>query len=84
MGIIRKSEDQHYIYEHSELAVLVAIDKEQVNLIKKFWKSNKGKKDLPNDTVKGHRFVHDDEQESLKIDFENMEDFEIKLLQKYA
>lgn len=84
MGIIRKSEDQHFIYEHSELAILVALTKNQVNIIKKFWKTYKGKSSVPSDTVEGNRFIHDDEQESLKIDFDNLEHFEIKYLQKYA
>lgn len=84
MGIIRKSEDQHFIYEHSELAILVALTKDQANLIKQFWKTYKGKSNPPAETVEGHRFIHDEVQESLKIDFEKLEHFEIRHLQKYA
>jgi hypothetical protein len=84
MGIIRKSEDQHFVYEHTELGILVAVGKEDTAKIKSFWKTNKAKTNPANDTIEGYKFVFDEEQESLKIDFEKLEKFEIKFLSKYA
>lgn len=83
MPIIKKSENEHLVYEHAELGILVAITKDEAKAIKKFWKQYKGKKDVPNDTVKGHPFVFDEEQESLKIDFASEGSYEIKFLQKF-
>jgi len=84
MAIIRKTEAQHIIYEHAELECLVAINKSDVTIIKKFWNTNKGKSKLQNDLIKGYRFVFDEEQDSLIIDFDNQEEFEIQYLKKYA
>jgi hypothetical protein len=84
MGIIRKSDEQHIIYEHSELEILIAINKEDVKTIKTFWKNNKGKSSQGTDKIEGHKFIFDEEQGSLKIDFENLDKFEIRFLSKYA
>ncbi len=84
MAILKSIKPQHLIYEHAELNILVAIPTKDTQKIKSFWKSNKGKSNIPTDTIQGYRFVHDDEQESLKIDFSTLEDFEIRSLQKYA
>ena len=83
MPTLRSNTNQHLVYEHAELAVLVAVEKAEQVKIKKFWKQYKGKQDLPSDSVVGFPFVHDEEQESLKIDFDSPGNYEIKHLKKF-
>ncbi len=83
MAVLRKIDNQHIIYEEKTLGVLVAIKKENTAQIKRYWKQNKGKSEQPDDTIQGFSFVHDEEQESLRIDFENEMEFKIKNLEKF-
>ncbi len=69
-------------FEEMELGTLVAINVEDQKTIKQFWKA-KDKSTLKTKTVKGYSFVHDEEQDSLKIDFSEEKEFEIKNLQKF-
>ncbi len=70
------------MYEETELGILVAINVENQKSIKQFWKA-KDKSTVKPQTVKGHSFIHDEEQDSLKIDFSEEKEFEIKNLQKF-
>jgi hypothetical protein len=83
MTILRKTESDFQIYENTDLGILVAIKTSDNSTIKAFWKANKGKSIPANDTISGHPFVFDEEQGSLKIDFSQVNTYEIKYLQKY-
>jgi hypothetical protein len=74
---------EYLIYENEKSNQLVAIDKSNQSIIKNFWKSYKGKANLPADTVNGYMFIPDAEQKSLKIDFSKELTFEIKHLKKF-
>ena len=82
MGILRTVKSEYDIYENTKLNGLVAIQREDVKTIKTFFKKNKGKKPLPNDTVPGFKFITDQEFETLKIDFDHPTKFDIKDLVK--
>ncbi len=69
-------------YEETELGILVAVNLENQKVIKQFWKT-KDKSQVKPKTVKGYAFIHDEEQDSLKIDFSEEKEFEIKNLQKF-
>lgn len=73
----------YFIYEHTEQGHLVAIRMSDLKEMKKYWQLNKGKKPLPADKIKGFPLVHDDEQDSLKIDFSEEFEYEIRLLNKF-
>lgn len=81
MGILLKSQDSYFIYEEKELGILVAIEKEDQKLIKKYWKS----KDKSEITTKigGFPLIQTEEQESLKIDFTKKIEYEISHLDKF-
>lgn len=81
MDINKKSESQYLIYEEGELGILVAIHKSDQTIIKKYWKS-KGERDL-SASIAGHPFVHDEEQDSLKIDFNQEQQYLITNLKKF-
>jgi hypothetical protein len=81
MEINQKSESAFYIYEESELGILVAIHKTDQSIIKKYWKS-KGEKDA-SASISGHPFIQDEEQGSLKIDFSQEQQFLISNLSKF-
>ncbi len=82
MGILRTIKSEYEMYENTKLKCLVAIERDNCKTIKAYFKKNKGKKSLPNDTVPGFMFVNDDEFDSLKIDFEKPLKFEISSLVK--
>ncbi|TLX72585.1 hypothetical protein E9993_17260 [Labilibacter sediminis] len=82
MGILRTIKSDYEMYENQKLECLVAIQREDCKMIKSFFKKYKGKKDMPNDQIPGYKFVMDEEFESLKIDFENKYEFEIRDLVK--
>ena len=84
MTVLRTIKPQHVIYEHVELNILVAISVDLTDLIKKYWKENKGKSVLNSDKISGFRMIHDENQDSLNIAFDNQEQFEIKQLKKYT
>ncbi len=69
-------------YEETELGVLVAINLDNQKLIKKYWKT-KDKSKLDYQSVKGFLFIHDEEQDSLKIDFSEEKEFALKNLEKF-
>ena len=69
-------------FEETELGTLVAINVENQKLIKKYWKT-KDKSKVASHVVKGYSFIHDEEQDSLKIDFSEEKEFEIKNLAKF-
>lgn len=73
----------YFIYEHVRLECLVAVRTTDLKMIKNYWKLNKGKNPLPNDTVKGFPMIQDDEQDSLKIDFTKEFDYEIREMNKF-
>lgn len=78
---IKVNQVQHQEFEHKD-GYLVAIEKELSKQIGLFYKANKGKKKLPNTTIAGYKFVMDEEFNSLKINFDEAHDFQIKNLTK--
>lgn len=82
MEILRTIKSDYEMYENQRLECLVAIDREECNVIKSYFKKYKGKKEQPKDKVSGFKFVTDKEFDSLKIDFENKLEFQIKDLVK--
>lgn len=83
MAILKKEGGEHLVYELEGQGILVAIEKSQANTIKKYWKKYKGKSEQPEDTISGFPFIHDEEQDSLKIDFSEVQSYQIKLLKKF-
>jgi hypothetical protein len=83
MGILKKEGGDHLVYTLENEGILVAIEKQQASSIKKYWKKYKGKPEQPDDTISGFPFVHDDAQNSLKIDFSEEKHYCIKLLKKF-
>ncbi|MCH2229098.1 MAG: hypothetical protein MK105_02045 [Crocinitomicaceae bacterium] len=83
MGIIKKEGGAHVVFEIEQEGILVAIEKQNTSAIKKYWKKYKGKSEQPEDTVQGFPFVHDEVQNSLKIDFTNECSYPIKSLKKF-
>lgn len=67
-------------YEETELGILIAMESTELAKINTYRK-NKGEK-VPN-TVIGYPFVHCDEQNSLKIDFEQKQEYLIDNLKKF-
>lgn len=82
MGILREVKSDYEMYEHQTLECFVAIERDDCKEIKAYYKANKGKKPLPSQKVKGYRFILDEEFASLKIDFSEEHQFEIKELSK--
>ena len=82
MGILKTIKSDYGMYENIRLECLVAIEREDCKTIKSFYKKNKGKVPLPNDKVPGYKFVNDEEFDSLKIDFDHPQKFEIRDLKK--
>lgn len=80
MEIKMPKKAQILIYEEVELGILVAIETSELLKINEYRKS-KGKGTV--NTVTGSPFVHCDEQESLKIDFEQKNEYLIDNLQKF-
>ena len=74
---------EYLIYENAALGILVAIDKKEQKLIKQFWKKNKGKSMVENNTINGFPLIHSEEQDSLKIDFSEQKSYLIKDLVKF-
>lgn len=83
MELHKKLSNDYLVYEHKELGLLVAIEKADQIMIKKFWKKNKGKSILEKDVIKGYPFVYDEEQDSLKIDFSEQKEYAIRSLVKF-
>lgn len=83
MTLIKKGGGDHLVYELEGQGILVAIEKQQISSIKKYWRKYKGKSEQPDDTVPGFPFIHDEEQDSLKIDFSEEQFYCIKLLKKF-
>jgi hypothetical protein len=83
MGILKKEGGEHLVYELEEEGILVAIEKSQASTIKKYWKKYKGKSVQPEDMIAGFPFIHDEEQDSLKIDFTQEGMYPIKRLKKF-
>ena len=71
---------EHIVYEHQAMGKLVAVEKVESKKIGAFFKKYKGKKSKPNDKVTGFWFVMDEEYNSLKIDFSEEVELEIKEL----
>jgi len=78
MGILRNIKSDYEVYENTTLGCLVAIERNDCKQIKAYRKKYKGKEPLPDEVVKGYKFVMDEEFESLKIDFTQQFDFQIK------
>ena len=83
MGVLKKEGGDHLVYTLEEEGILVAIEKQYASSIKKYWKKYKGKSEQPDDTISGFPYVHDEEQNSLKIDFSEQKLYHIKLLKKF-
>lgn len=83
MQILKKVDNQHFIYEEVELKILVAIAVEHKKMIKDFWKKFKGKSVIGDDQIEGFPMIRTDEQESLKIDFSSPTLYSIKNLSKF-
>ncbi len=82
MGILRTIKSDYEMYEHESLECFVAIQRDDCKAIKAYYKKNKGQKTMPGAKIKGFKFVMDEEFESLKIDFSNELQFEIRELKK--
>jgi len=78
MGILRNIKSDYEAYESVALQCLVAIERDDCKLIKAYRKKYKGKDTQPKELVKGYKFVMDEEFDSLKIDFSEQLQFEIK------
>ncbi|WP_430811014.1 MULTISPECIES: hypothetical protein [unclassified Carboxylicivirga] len=78
MGILRNIKSDYEIYENTALECLVAIERAACKDVKAYRKINKGKSPLPSAQVEGYKFVMDEEFDSLKIDFSQTFQFEIK------
>jgi hypothetical protein len=83
MALIKKSGGNQLIYELEDQGILVAIEKQRISSIKKYWEKYKGKSEQSDDTVLGFPFIHDEEQNSLKIDFSEEQFYCVKLLKKF-
>ena len=82
MTILRIIKSDYEMYEDAHLKCFVAIERSNCKIIKSFHKQNKGKKPLPNHKITGYKFVNDEEFDSLKIDFSEVLEFEIRNLVK--
>ena len=78
MGILRTIKSDYEIYENQVLECLVAILRDDCKKIKAFRKKNKGQKTMPSELTSGYKMVLDEEFESLKIDFSQEFQFEIR------
>ena len=76
-----KQTNDFLIYEETELSILVAIRKADQPLMKKYWKSKD--KSKVESKINGFPFVQTEEQETLKIDFEQETVYEIVNLKKF-
>jgi hypothetical protein len=83
MPVLKKIDNQHFIYEEVELNILVAIAVEHKTLIKDFWKKFKGKSVIGDDQIEGFQMIKTEEQDSLKIDFSTPTLYSIKNLSKF-
>lgn len=81
MGVLLKSEDSYLIYEEQALGILVAITKSDQKLIKKYWKTKD--KSTVQTQVPGYPFIQSEEQDSLKIDFTELVQYQIENLKKF-
>lgn len=82
MGILRTIKSDYEMYEHQGQNCFVAIQRDDCKQIKAYYKTNKGKKPLPGQKINGYKFVVDEEFDSLKIDFTQKHQFEIRDLIK--
>ncbi len=82
MGILRSIKNEHIIYEETNEGILIAVHENDAKTIKNYFKKYKGKKEKPNDTVSGYKFIYDEEFQSHKIDFTKVFTFQIKNLSK--
>lgn len=78
MGILRNIKSDFEIYENQRLECMVAIERDDCKQIKAYRKKFKGKTPLPSQIIEGYKFIMDEEFESLKIDFSQKLQFEIK------
>jgi len=83
MPILPFKNVEHVIYEHLTEGKLFAIEKEKSKPVSRFYKKYKGKKVLPGDKILGYWFVMDEEYNSLKIDFSQEVEVEIRELQLF-
>ena len=83
MNILGDKKKSEVIYEHSSLAILVAIPYVNNTLVRAFFKQYKNKKNPPSDKVIGYKMIIDEEFDSLKIDFSNPCDFIISELKLF-
>lgn len=81
MGVLRTIKSDYEIYENTVLECLVAIQRDDCKKIKAYRKKNKGQKDKPSALIAGYKFVMDEEFNSLKIDFSEELQFEIRDLE---
>jgi len=78
MGILRTIKSDYEIYENQALECLVAILRDDCKQIKAYRKKNKGQKNMPGELISGYKMVLDEEFDSLKIDFSEECQFEIR------
>ncbi len=83
MGILRNITSEFDTYENQTEGKLVAIHREHVKNIKAYFKKYKGKTDKPKEQVPGHPFILDEEYDSLKIDFDTVEQYAIRDLERF-
>ncbi len=82
MGLLRTIKSEYEFYESMDQECIVAIERTDCQKIKAFFKRNKGIKPLPSELITGYKMILDEEFDSLKIDFSNTFEFEIKNLHK--
>lgn len=71
---------EYIIYEHTKEGRLVAIEKKRSKEVSIFFKCYKSKKIKPADKILGYWFILDEEHNSLKIDFSEEVEVEIREL----
>lgn len=83
MAIIRNSTIDFEIYENQSQGILIAISRDDVAIIKSYFKKYKGKKNAPRDKVNGNPFILDEEFDSLKVDYSTTKSYLISDLKKF-
>jgi len=84
MPVLRTIKSEYEFYYNEPLELFVALDSENSKALSTFWKENKGKQKqaLPGTRVTGFKLIFDEEFQSLKIDFDQTFQFNMKDLQR--
>lgn len=82
MPILRSINEPQAIYEHKN-GFLVALERSEEKKLKTSQKANRRKPEANKDQVKGHKFILDEEFDSLKIDFSKLLTFKVTDLTRF-